>query len=125
MTQEENGNIENVKLNLDIEIDNENSVIEGYLGDARAFFDEQLTLAGLTALVNPTTRQKSLMEQYAEGKYVLYKRPEHSDKLWQIGRSDIKTHVRGQIQKQTDDGVATGTQQFLKTSGNVRDGNGL
>ena len=118
MTQEENGNVENIKQNLDIEIDNDNAKIEGYLGDARAYFDEQLAAANLPVLVNPTTRQKSLMEEYAEGKYVLKNRPEHTDKLYQISMQQIRTHVKSNLQGRTEDDVATGTNQFGKTAGN-------
>ena len=118
MTQEENGNIENIKQNLDIEIDNDNAKIEGYLGDARTYFDEQLTAANLPVLQNPTGRQKHLMEEYAEGYYVLKNRPEHTDKLYQIARADIRTHVKSNLQGRTEDDVATGTNQFAKSAGN-------
>ena len=119
MTQEENGSIENIKNNLDIEIDNDNSKLEGYLGDARTYFDEQLQFANLSPLENPTSRQKHLMEQYAEGYYVLKNRPEHSDKLYQIARADIRTHVKSRLQGRTEDDVATGSNQFGKTAGNT------
>jgi len=118
MTQEENGNIENIKQNLDIEIDNDNQKLEGYLGDARTYFDEQLATANLPVLVNPTARQKHLMEEYAEGYYVLKNRPEHTDKLYQIARADIRTHVKSSLQGRTEDDVATGANQFAKTAGN-------
>lgn len=118
MTQEENGNIENIKNNLDIEIPNDNEKLEGYLGDARAYFDEQLQAANLPVLVNPTTRQKSLMEEFAEGKYVLKNRPEHTDKLYQIALQQIRTHVKSNLQGRTEDDVATGTNQFAKSAGN-------
>ena len=118
MTQEENGNIENIKQNLDIEIDNDNQKLEGYLGDARTYFDEQLSTANLPVLINPTPRQKHLMEEYAEGYYVLKNRPEHTDKLYQIARADIRTHVKAQLQGRTEDDVATGSNQFAKTAGN-------
>ena len=119
MTQNENGNIENIKQNLDIEIDNDNAKLEGYLGDARTYFDEQLQSAKLPVLENPTNRQKHLMEEYAEGYYVLKNRPEHSDKLDQIARADIKTHVRSNLQNRTEEGIATGSNQFKKTAGNT------
>ncbi len=118
MTQEENGNIENIKLNLDIEIPNDNQKLEGYLGDARTYFDEQLKAANLPVLVNPTARQKHLMEEYAEAYYVLKNRPEHTDKLYQIARADIRTHVKSILQGRTEDDVATGSNQFAKTAGN-------
>ena len=118
MTQEENGNIENIKQNLDIEIDNDNNKLEGYLGDARTYFDEQLQTAKLPVLTNPSPRQKHLMEEYAEGYYVLKNRPEHTDKLYQIARADIRTHVKSSLQGRTEDDVATGSNQFKKTAGN-------
>lgn len=117
-TQTQNGNIENIKNNLDIEIDNDNEKLEGYLGDARFYFDEQLQSANLPPLTNPTNRQKSLMEQYAEGYYILKNKPEHSDKLYHIARADIRTHVKSQLQGRTEDNIATGTNQFGKTAGN-------
>jgi hypothetical protein len=119
MTQEENGNIENIKTNLDIEIDNDNAKLEGFLGDARTYFDEQLQTASLPVLTNPTKRQKHLMEEYAEGLYILKVRPEHSSKLYEIARSDIRTHVRSLLQNRTEDDVATGSNQFKKTAGNT------
>lgn len=118
MTQEENGSIENIKDNLDIEIDNDNAKLEGYLGDARTYFDEQLQSANLPALTNPTARQKHLMEQYAEGYYVLKNRPEHTKTLYEIARADIRTHVKSRLQNRTEDDVATGNNQFGKTAGN-------
>lgn len=77
-----------------------------------------MSSANLPVLINPTGRQKHLMEEYAEGYYVLKNRPEHTDKLYQIARADIRTHVKSNLQNRTEDDVATGTNQFGKTAGN-------
>lgn len=125
MADSEAGSIQNVKLQLDIETENENPKIEQYLQDGRSFLDEQQQRAGLDPVTNPTTREIQLIENFAIGKYVMLNTQSHSEKPYNAAREDIKTHVRAAIQSQTDDGVATGENQFKTTTGNVRDGNGL
>jgi len=125
MTQDENGNVDNVMLQLDIELDSKRPLIEGYLGDGRVFFDEQLQLGNINPLVNPDGRQKQLMEEYAIGKYLWLNKPEHSTNSITKAENAIKTHIRAKLQKQTDDGIATGSNQFRKTASNVRTGFGL
>jgi len=125
MTQKEPGNVQAIMLQLDIEGANAEAKVTQYLLDGRTFLDEQLQKAGLDPTVNPTIRQISLIEDYAVGKYTLVNTQSHSDTLYLTARADIKTHVLSQISGKTEDEIATGTNQFKKSTGNVRDGFGI
>ena len=121
----ESGSIENVKLQLDLETENVNAKLFQYLHDARSFFDEQLQKAGFDNLNRPSVRQIQLIENYVTGKYTMLNTQSHSAGPFDSAKRDIMTHIRAQLQSTTDDGVATGANQFKLTEGNVRSGFGL
>ncbi len=118
MSQEEFGNIDAIMLQCDIEGKNAKAKIQQYLQDGKLFLEEQIQKAGLNVPDQPTPRQIQLVENYAVGKYTLNNTKSHSETLFTTSRSDIKTHVQAILQNQTEDGIATGNNQFRKTIGN-------
>lgn len=118
MSQEEFGNIDAIMLQLDIEGKNAKAKVQQYLQDGKLFLEEQMQKAGLNVPNQPTPRQIQLVESYAVGKYTLNNTKSHSETLYTTSRADIKTHVMAIIQNQTEDGIATGSNQFKKTAGN-------
>ena len=120
-----NESLESVKLLVDVETDNQNGKITQNLREAMEYLNEQETLFGVSPTIQPTKYQRALIEALAAGIYVHWNKPEHSTKSEELGMSKIRTHVKARSQKQSEEGVAQGSQQFLKTTGNVREGNGL
>ena len=125
MTDSEAGTLYAVKVLADIETDNHNDKIENFLQDAREYLKEQKALLNLDPTTNPTKREIALIEKLAAGITIHWIRPGGTLDSEREAKTDIKTHLRSLAQKHTEDGIATGSSQFLKTTGNVRDGNGL
>ena len=125
MADNEAGSSQAVMLQLDIEGTNALAKVEQYLQDGREFLAEQQQKAGLDPTTNPTKREIQLIENYAVGKYTLNNTKSHSEILFTSARSDIRTHIAAIIQSKTEDDIATGTNQFKLTTGNVRAGNGI
>lgn len=125
MADSESGSTQAVMLQLDIEGTNAVAKVEQYLQDGRSFLEEQQQKAGLDANTNPSKREIQLIENYAVGKYTLNNTKGHSEVLFNAARSDIRTYVQANLQNQTEDGIATGANQFKFSSGGVRAGNGI
>jgi len=121
----QNESLEEVKALVELDTDNDNPRILQFLKQSLDFFQEQLTIFGLDAITQPTSREKTLIEELAAAKWTSWRRPEHSTGMELNTKNEIKTHVRALATKHSDDGIAGGTNQFRKSSGNVRDGNGL
>jgi len=120
MTDDETGSVQAVLLRLDIEGSNATAKVQQYIQEARDFLQDQKQKAGSDIETNPTRREISLIESYAEGRYVMSNTQSHSEVLYNTARADIRAHIAASISSKTEDGTATGTQQFLKTDGNVR-----
>jgi hypothetical protein len=125
MADSEAGSVQAVMLQLDIEGQNATAKVEQYIQDGRSFLEEQQQKAGLDPTTNPTKREIQLIENYAVGKYTLNNTKSHSEVLFTSARTDIKTHISAILQNKTEDDIATGSNQFKKSTGNVRSGNGL
>ena len=121
--------LDEIKRVLDIEVtrNHKNALLTKYYFDGIQLFNEQLGLIGEDPLTvgNLTDRQKTLMEDFVIGKYIHLNKPEHSISSREKAERDIKTHVKSKVKKETEDGISTGSNQFAKTTGNVRKGNGL
>lgn len=125
MADDLSGTVQTVMTRLDIEGTNATAKVYQYVNEARGFLDEQKQKAGIDVTTNPTQREVQLIENYAEGRYVMSNTKAHSETLFNAARTDIRVHVSAIISNKTEDEVATGTNQFKFSSGGVRDGNGL
>ena len=117
-SEDDVGSIDNIMLQLDIEGQNAKAKVMQYLIDARSFLQEQQQKAGLDINIQPTPRERQLLENYAVGKYTINNTKSHSEVLFTTARADIRTHISAIIQNKTEDDIATGNNQFRKTAGN-------
>jgi len=120
MTEDETGSVQAVLLRLDIEGANATAKVQQYIQEAKDFLQDQKQKAGADIETNPTRREISLIESYSEGRYVMSNTQSHSYTLYNTARADIRSHIAASLSAKTEDGTATGTQQFKFTTGNVR-----
>ncbi len=120
LADDEIGSVQAVMLRLDLEGANATAKVQQYIQEAKDFLQDQKQKVGADIETNPTRREISLIEKYAEGLYTMSNTQAHSETLYTTARSDIRTHIAADLSSKTEDGTATGRSQFLKTDGNVR-----
>ncbi len=121
----QNESLEAVKRTLDIETNSQNAKITDYLNESMEYLKDQKTIFGLDPETQPTVRERSLLEKLAAGIWTTWNRPEHSTRMEELAKQDLKTHIKSAAQKHSEDGIAGGAKQFRKTDGNVREDHGL
>lgn len=120
MADDEIGSVQSVLLRLDIEGANATAKVQQYIQEAKDFLQDQKQKVGADIETNPTRREISLIESYAEGRYVMSNTQSHSETLYNTARADVRAHIAASLSSKSEDGTAFGTEQFRFTTGNVR-----